>query len=194
MLSVPYVPPARPSIRTRKSFQYRGSTRVFGNRWFFNGGVPASNTEWDTLAAAVLSHEQDCYGTDVTFVDAVCYDSGSDVPVYTHTYSASGSYSPGSEVRMPGDCAGIVRMSTDARSTKNHPIYLYKFCRAVYREVGATFDTWSTFQSAHWKSLIDNWIAGLSDGAHTLTLADAKGLGAVSSLIEPLITHRDFPR
>lgn len=190
-----YVPPARPSIRTRKSFTYRGDTRVFGSRFFFNGGTPSTNGHWDTLAAAVLSHEQNCYGSEVEFVDAVCYESGSDVPVYTHTYGVAGSYSNGDdEIRMPGDCAGVVKMPTDARSVKNHPIYLYKFCRAIWSANETAPDTWSTFQSAHWKSLLDNWIAGLSDGVNSYTLADAKGLGALSTVLEPLITHRDFPR
>jgi hypothetical protein len=187
-------PPAEASLRTRKQFTYRGDTRIFGTRWYFDGGAPGTGAHWDTLAAAALAHEQNCYGTDVEFVDAVGYDAGSDVPVHTTVYGVAGTYDHGSEIRMPGDCAGVVRITTDARSIKNHPIYQYKFLRAIFRADGATVDTWSTFQSAHWKSCIDNWIAGLSDGAVEHHLTDRKGLAGLTTLIEPLITHRDFPR
>jgi hypothetical protein len=187
-------PPTRPSLKVVKSFAYRGGTRQWSNRYFFNGGTPADSAHWTTLSDSAVSHETNCYGPEVTIVSCVGYDAGSDVPVFSKAYSTVGTGSFSTSSPMPGDVVALIKSTTDARTSKNHPIYLYKYYHDAYRQNATTSDTADTTQLAHLKSVCDNWRVGLSDGTNTLTLCGPRGASALSCIAEPLLTHRDFPR
>ena len=57
---------ATPSIKVIKSFQYKGATRSFSNRYHFSGGTPSDATHWATLSDNVVAAEKALYAAHTT--------------------------------------------------------------------------------------------------------------------------------
>lgn len=187
--------PTQPSIKIVKNIGRRGGAIDWSNRYFFTGSNPSGSTPWTTLADAVVAAEKAILPTTgVTILSAVGYDSGSDVPVFTKAYSVAGTYAPGgSEKRVPSDCAAMVKFTTDQRSTKNHPIYLFKWYHGVLCDESSGEEAMSTPMKAAYSTYAAAWIAGFSDGSATRHLCGPRGAVALTAIIPTYITHRDFP-
>lgn len=185
----------KPSIRIIKSFAYKGGTKQWSNRYHFDGNDTPSDAEWTAGALAVITQEKRIYDSTVTIIGAVGYLAGSDVPVWSNTYSVAGTGSfDGTDVAVPGDCAMLVRYSTDARSSKNHPIYLFNYYHSAKHESG-TVDLDSIQQKANLDDFAADWISpGYSDGTNHWVRCGPRGAVALGRFIEPYLTHRDFPR
>jgi hypothetical protein len=177
---------ATPSIKITKSMPYKGGTRTWSNRYHFNGGTPADSAHWTTFSDAIVTAEKAVLPNFVTITGSVGYAAGSDVPVFSKTYSTAGTLVLGTSVATPGDCAALVRYSTTARTPKNHPIYLFNYYHAA-RGTSGTIDQLDAGQKS-------SWISGFSDGTNTLVRAGPNGATATGQLVETYITHRDFPR
>lgn len=185
-----------PSIKIVKSFPYKGGTRQFSNRYHFNGGTPADSAHWTTLADAVTAAEKLVYksGGGVTIVEAVGYAAGSDVPVFTKTYSLAVTGTITDGYAMPGDVAALIRWATTAKTKKNHPVYLFSYMHGVYGQGLGAEDLLSAQQKTLLETYATAWISGFSDGTNTLVRAGPNGATGVSRIVEQYLTHRDFPR
>lgn len=186
---------ATPSIKVIKLFAFKGGTRQWSNRYHFNGGTPADATHWHTLMDAVTTAEKAILPSDTTIVEAVGYAAGSDVPVATKTYSLAGTVSvAGGFYRAPGEVAALIRYSTNARTTKNHPIYLFNYVHGCYiTEPSADYDLLHTSQKTAMTTYAGAWITGFSDGSITAVRASPNGAAATGAIVEEYVTHRDFP-
>lgn len=185
---------ATPSIKVVKSFTYRGVVRRYSNRYHFVGGTPADSAHWTTFSDAVVTAEKAATTTAATIVQTFGYAAGSEVPVFTKTYSTNGTAVLTSGFLAPGDCAALIRYSTAVRTSKNHPVYLYNYYHAAVCGSG-TADTLLASYSAALATYAGVWIgAGFSDGSTSYNRAGPNGASATGVLVEPMVTHRDLPR
>lgn len=190
----------RPSIRVVKQFDYRGIPRTFSNRYYFTGTTPADSTHWTTLSDAVVTAEKATQfaraSGGTTIVETFGYEAGSEIPVFSKTYSQTGTLALGAGMIMPGDVAGLVRYSTAARSSKNHPIYLFSYYHAVATTgIYPANDSWIAAQVTAHGTYAGLWDStGFSDGTNNHKRTSPQGHDATGHTVEALLTHRDLPR
>lgn len=190
---------SKPSIRVVKLFSYRGVDRTYSNRYHFSGGTPADATHWTTLSDAVVNAEKAVHYSKVnggcTIVETFGYEAGSEIPVFSKTYTTTGTLALAGTI-LPGDVAGLVRHSTNARSTKNHPIYMFSYYHGISTTgSGGQQDLWHPNQTAAQGTYQTIWAStGFSDGANTYKRTSPSGHDSTGYLVETMVTHRDLPR
>lgn len=185
---------ATPSVRVVKHFPYRSGTKVWSNRYHFAGGTPADASHWYTLFDAITAAEKAVHASSVVIESAYGYAAGSDVPVASKTYSLAGTAGYTGNAPCPGDCAVVLRWSTAARSTKNHPVYLFNYFHQANYTSGSSSDPVLPAQITKLGTFAAAWITGFSDGTNTYVRAGPNGAVATGSFVDPYISHRDFPR
>jgi hypothetical protein len=130
----------------------------------------------------------------VQITQVLGYAAGSEVPVFTKTYTTNGTSVWTGGTQCPGDVAALVRYATAVRTSKNHPIYLFNYYHGAYNAAGAP-DTLIAAQAGQLQAYANTWIgAGFSDGTTSYNRAGPNGATATGALVEPMVTHRDLPR
>lgn len=186
--------PLRPSIKIVKSFSWKGSAHLWSNRYCFGGTTPASPAAWTTMCDAVVLAEKAIYTPDITIVQAVGYDAGSDIPVFTKTYATVGTLAQSTNWLLPRECAAVVRYSTATRTSKNHPLYLFNYYHGVLSIGTGTPDTIRADQVTAYNTYGSAWVTGFSDGTGAKPRMGPNGNLATGVFTSTVITHRDFPR
>lgn len=182
-----------------KTFTYRGVLKSFSNRYHFDVGTPSDSTHWTTLSDAVVTAEKALYPTvaqgGARIIETFGYAAGSDNPVFSKTYATEGTLSATGFNAAPGDVAAIVRYSTSARTSKNHPLYLFNYYHGVsVTAIPSTADQMLASQRSAMQTYAAAWIAGFSDGTNTYHRCGPQGDLATGSLVNLLLTHRDLRR
>jgi hypothetical protein len=182
------------SIKVDKSMPWRGGTRIYSNRYHFTNDAPADAAKWLAFSDAVVNAEKLCLSDQTVIVATHGYAAGSDVPVYSKTYTTGGSVTTASLARQAGEVAATIRWSTADRTPKNHPIYLFNYYHAVVANATTTPDTLLTAMATAMTTYGTAWVTGFSDGSVTHKRCGPNGHTATGVLVPTLLTHRDFPR
>jgi len=193
-------PDTRSSIVITKSFLYRGATRLWTNRYHFEGDTPADDAHWTTFADAIVAAEKVPLSTFVTIVQATGYDKATATTtnphgdaVFTKTYDVDGLYDgPVDQPYISGNDALMVRYSTPARTPKNHPVYLFNYYHGAQRQ-NTNLDSLLTACKTAFQTYADHWVSGFSDGVENHERCGPRGAVAISALVDPWVRHRDFP-
>ena len=182
-----------PSLRVVKTFQFKGGNREWSNRYHFTGGVPADATHWTTLSDNVVNAEKAILGGHHQITATWGYLAGSDVPVFNKTYTTTGTHVKGGQY-APGEVCAIERWSTNSRSTKNHPIYLFSYYHSpdIFTGTNQEDSLYSTLATAM-DTYAAAWVTGFSDGAITAKRSSPRGATATGAHTGEYVTHRDFP-
>lgn len=182
-----------PSILIRKQLPRRGGTVLWSNRYHFNGGTPSDLAHWNALADAIVAAEKAIHPPAVQIVEAVYYGAGSDLPVGSKAYTTAGTASFGGN-SVPSDVAAVVRHATTARTSKNHPVYLFSYVHGIPCKISDADQVESTAKTAL-ETYYGQWVgAGFSDGVNTYHRAGPNGATAVDTVVKTYLSHRDFPR
>jgi hypothetical protein len=193
-------PDTRCSIVIVKEGAYRGGSRRWSNRYHFEGDVPPDFSHWETFADAIVAAEKLIYQSDMTIVEAIGNDAASATSTNPHgdavfekTYSQVGTASPwASSAGASGDSASLVRYSTPARTSRNHPVYLFNYYHDCYSVAGSP-DMLAAALKTALETYATAWISGFSDGAETHERCGPRGAVATSRRVDPYVRHRDFP-
>lgn len=183
------------SIKLIKTFPFKGGIHEFSNRYHFIGGTPPDATHWAQLAGTVVAAEKQIYSTDVAIVQVVGYGPGSDLPLYEELLNVPGTLANEAGVsHSPGECAALATFTTAARSTKNHPIYLFNYWHGVFTEdAAAGQDTLAPVQHTAMTTYASAWQTGsMNDGTTQYHRSSPRGAPATSVVVDQFVTHRDF--
>src|SRR5690242_3626936 len=184
---------ATPSVKVIKSMLYKGSQHRWSNRYHFNGGTPADDAHWQTLFTNIRNAEKLIFNGNVGIEECIGYAAGSEIPVAVSTTEVVGTGTFADGISCPGNDAGLIRYATTARTSKNHPVYLFNYVHFAQRS-NASADT--NVIAPSWKTALETyataWISGFSDGVNTYVRAGPNVATAVSWLVNGYLTHRDF--
>lgn len=186
--------PTRVGVKLVFSSPYRGGTKVWSQLWHFDGPTTwASSGQFQTLVDNLVAQIQGLLPSDTSITEAIAYNAGSSVPVYTYTHTWTGTSTATTGRRQALEACALVKFTTTQRSTKNHPIYLFKWFHAVFSSGTGTYEALDSGLKTNIQNNMTTILGGLSDGTNTRQYCGPFGAVAQSRIVEPDLHMREFP-
>lgn len=185
-----------PRIQARFSIPRRGGTQLWSTSYHLDNDVPDLTTFEDLidwLEGSGTYNQTSCFYPDVELVGWDYYPPGIDVATFTRPSSLPGTLTPGAAELQSSDSVSLARWSTTAKTSKNHPIYLFNYLHGVRWKNTMAADTVDSDQAIAQQGFLQQLVDGITVNGHTFKRAGPQGAVAQSVVIDPYIRHRDFP-
>jgi hypothetical protein len=121
---------ATPSVTIVKAFTYDTADEEWTNTYHFDGGDPADDAEWKSIADAIIAQEKTLHHSECEIVRALGHDAGVAVHAWAYDYAAGSGAVAGTRATaqaMPGDVAAWIRWTTTQLTSTGKPIYLRSY-------------------------------------------------------------------
>jgi len=173
---------------------YKGGTKTWSNRWHFNSQVDMTEALFEALANWLKAYYKGSCPTETTVKEAIGYNGGSDVPVWSLTINEACLQTVGSnEYIAPLETVMLWRFDTAARSTKNHPIYLFKYMHSRILHTSEGHEEIPSGRLSTYNTYVDDIANGTTIGGTLYKICGPRGAAATGGVCERYCTHRDFP-
>lgn len=187
-------PPTRVGVKVNYTFSWRGATQDWSQLYHFTGDTSwTDQTHFDTFAVNLWNAIKIGIPTRVTCTTMTAYNAGSFLPVFSHSISATGGYTDTTNPQAPGEACMLWRFTTDQRTTKNHPIYLFKWFHGMQTDGLTSPDTLRNGIRTTAAGSITSLLAGLSDGTNTRIYCGPRGAVAQTGIVNTQLHIREFP-
>lgn len=189
------IPPAtQVSVKVSKETAYKGGVKTWSNRYYFNVNVDMTEAVFEALATWIKGREVNFLTTRTTFTSAIGYDPGSEIPVWSETLTGTGAATiSGSESLATLEVCALHRYSTTQRTSKNHPIYLFKYYHDQILGTGSDREAMVSGRNTTQQTNAQDFVDGVDIGGTTYKVCGRYGAVGQSVTVEPMFTHRDFP-
>lgn len=186
-------PPNQAGIKFEYSFSWRGNTRTWSQLYHLTQGSWQDQTHFNAASDALWNIIKVVTCARVTLVSTVGYNPGSFLPVYSKSYGAAGTYTDTANPQAAGEMCMLWRFTTTQRTTKNHPIYLFKWFHGTQSEGATSPDTLRAGIYSTAGGQITSLVAGVSDGTLTRKYCGPFGAVAQAGTCNTLLHAREFP-
>lgn len=187
-------PPTRVGVKVGFTFSWRGASHSWGQLYHFDGPTSwADQTHFDTFAVNLWNQIKQPLPARVTCNDMTAYNAGSFLPVFNHTIAAAGGYTDTSNPQAAGELCMLWRFTTDQRTTKNHPIYLFKWFHGMQTDGATSPDSLRAGIVATAATPISSLLSGISDGTNSRKYCGPRGAVALSGTCYSTLHAREFP-
>lgn len=188
---------ATPSLLVAYTVPDRDGIKTVTNRHHFLGGTPADIAAWHTLMDNVVADFKDCISTEAEIIRCDGYAAGSDVAITEKAYTQSGSVTIGDTGKCStrGFECGLIRWSTDQKTSKNHPIYLFAYIHGMVTGgvSGTDAQQINGGQVSVLQDFASTWISpGYSDGTNSYTRAGPNGAAAIDFFVDNYLRDHDL--
>jgi hypothetical protein len=193
MLSVVSTPPTQAGLKAVFSFAWRGGTRQWSQLYHWTQGSWQDQGHFNALSDAWWNLLKGGIPARNTLVETIAYNPGSFLPVYTKSYGSAGTYTDTSNPQALGEACMLAKFTTDQRTSKNHPIYLFKWFHGVQSQGSTAPDELRSGLDSTMAGNLTTLMGGLSDGTLTRKYCGPFGAVAQASSVNPELHVREFP-
>lgn len=154
----------------------------------------ASQGQFNAYSDELVANVRTWFGSASTIVETIGYNGGSFLPVFSKVYTTAGNNSVGTSARLPLETCILCKFTTTQRTSKNHPIYLFKYIHAVHSNSNSTPEVPLSGQVSSIAGSLTEFLAGINDGTNLRKTCGPRGAVAQAAIIETYVSHRDFRR
>jgi hypothetical protein len=190
--------PDTASLVLIKEFTYRDEPEEFSNKYHFEGTIPATPADWQTLIDGWAVEEMRLFSSAVHLVRGYGYEPGSNHANFVADYTAApltpkpGTFIPTvGDLKAPGDAAATVRWNTGEYNSRGKLIYCRKYFHEVWHHP-ADNDEVSAAQLAAYGQFGAVVISGFFPGS--AKYCGPQGANLTSPIADKYITTRTLKR